>query len=254
MKCEFCKNDHDGTYASGRFCSEKCSRLYSIKKNQEKDKYIGVICKKCNNEFQIKRGTSQEKYICDKCKILFHRSKELTEKIQIKIICCGCGKKYDKIISSSIIKTFSKTYRCDECKIKLIQSTDWNLLGFGSKYKLLLFEQNYKCNICGISEWNSKKIRLHIDHIDGSRLNTEKKNLRLICPNCHSQTDTYCKNKSKHQLTNSKIAKSIIENDYDIRKTIFSLGLSNGGQNDVRFRRIYHMLLKNKEEEKQQNV
>ena len=48
-----------------------------------------------------------------------------------------------------------------------------------------------KCSICGIESWNNKQIQLELDHIDGNRINHEFNNLRLLCPNCHSQTDTY---------------------------------------------------------------
>lgn len=48
-----------------------------------------------------------------------------------------------------------------------------------------------KCSICGIKNWNNKSIKLELDHIDGNRVNHEFSNLRLLCPNCHSQTDTY---------------------------------------------------------------
>lgn len=48
-----------------------------------------------------------------------------------------------------------------------------------------------ECALCGISYWNEKKINLELDHIDGKRVNHELSNLRLLCPNCHSQTDTY---------------------------------------------------------------
>ena len=40
-------------------------------------------------------------------------------------------------------------------------------------------------------EWNDKKINMELDHIDGNRTNHKLKNLRMLCPNCHSQTDTY---------------------------------------------------------------
>lgn len=47
------------------------------------------------------------------------------------------------------------------------------------------------CTICGIENWNNKPLKLELDHIDGKRTNHEFSNLRLLCPNCHSQTDTY---------------------------------------------------------------
>jgi hypothetical protein len=50
----------------------------------------------------------------------------------------------------------------------------------------------YKCTHCGIFEWNKKDISLQLDHIDGNNHNHKLENLRLLCPNCHSQTDTWC--------------------------------------------------------------
>jgi len=47
------------------------------------------------------------------------------------------------------------------------------------------------CSECGIGEWNGKPIGLELDHINGVRTNHKLENLRLLCPNCHSQTDTY---------------------------------------------------------------
>ena len=56
-----------------------------------------------------------------------------------------------------------------------------------------------ECAICGISKWNDKPINLELDHIDGKRINHSLSNLRLLCPNCHSQTETYrSKNRSKN--------------------------------------------------------
>ena len=52
------------------------------------------------------------------------------------------------------------------------------------------------CSVCSINEYNGLPIVLECDHIDGNHTNNSIENLRLICPNCHSQTVTY-KNKNK---------------------------------------------------------
>ncbi len=54
------------------------------------------------------------------------------------------------------------------------------------------------CIVCGIDSWNGKLLNLELDHIDGNRINHKLINLRLLCPNCHSQTETYrSKNRTK---------------------------------------------------------
>lgn len=53
----------------------------------------------------------------------------------------------------------------------------------------------YKCSICGISDWMDKPLTLHLDHINGDHFDCRIGNLRVLCPNCHSQTSTYSNNK-----------------------------------------------------------
>jgi HNH endonuclease len=48
------------------------------------------------------------------------------------------------------------------------------------------------CAVCGISEWQGRPLVLELDHINGIGDDHRFENLRLLCPNCHSQTDTYC--------------------------------------------------------------
>lgn len=51
----------------------------------------------------------------------------------------------------------------------------------------------YICTDCGISEWRGKPITLQVDHINGVNTDYRFENLRLLCPNCHSQTPTFCR-------------------------------------------------------------
>lgn len=56
------------------------------------------------------------------------------------------------------------------------------------------------CVICNNTEWNGKPIPLQLDHIDGNSSNNNLSNLRLLCPNCHAQTDTYCGKNMKKKM------------------------------------------------------
>ncbi len=48
-----------------------------------------------------------------------------------------------------------------------------------------------KCEECGIANWRNKHISCELDHMDGNPRNHLLDNLRIICPNCHSQTETF---------------------------------------------------------------
>ncbi len=53
-------------------------------------------------------------------------------------------------------------------------------------------QQDHCCAICNIPDnWNNKPLVFVLDHIDGDSSNHSRENLRLICPNCDSQLDTY---------------------------------------------------------------
>ena len=67
-----------------------------------------------------------------------------------------------------------------------------------NKIRIRLIEEGYKeekCEICNLTKWNNKKIPLSLDHIDGNNSNHILENLRILCPNCHAQTDTFSNRK-----------------------------------------------------------
>lgn len=71
-----------------------------------------------------------------------------------------------------------------------------------SKLKRRLIECGLKkdvCEICGqTNEWNGKHLTLQLDHINGNHYDNRLENLRIVCPNCHTQTDTFG-NKTKNK-------------------------------------------------------
>jgi Zn finger protein HypA/HybF involved in hydrogenase expression len=87
----------------------------------------------------------------------------------------------------------------------------------------------YRCK-CGIeNEWQGTNISLQLDHIDGNRRNHQLDNLRFLCPNCHSQTPTFCgKNKSSSKQVSDDELKNAIINSPNIRQALLSVGLENG--------------------------
>lgn len=59
-----------------------------------------------------------------------------------------------------------------------------------------------QCECCGVADWNGKPIACHLDHIDGNPKNHRLDNLRILCPNCHSQTDTFSNKRGKQYVEN----------------------------------------------------
>lgn len=57
--------------------------------------------------------------------------------------------------------------------------------------RFLFDRDGHCCQICKLKEWQDKPIPVICDHIDGNSENWKIENLRLICPNCDAQTDTY---------------------------------------------------------------
>ena len=111
-----------------------------------------------------------------------------------------------------------------------------------------------KCEICGITDWNNKKISFHLDHIDGDNTNHKLYNLRILCPNCHSQTDTYgSKNMIKNKYTKIELLTAIYESKTytEVKK---KLKLSRSGDNETIKNILFEYNVKFAEKEKIQNI
>jgi predicted RNA-binding Zn-ribbon protein involved in translation (DUF1610 family) len=78
----------------------------------------------------------------------------------------------------------------------LEEGKDWNTNIPDWAKRTLGEKRGYHCEECGIDKHNEKILVLECDHIDGDHTNNNIDNLRLICPNCHSQSSNY-KNKNR---------------------------------------------------------
>jgi hypothetical protein len=73
------------------------------------------------------------------------------------------------------------------------------------RYHLL----NNECSECGVKDiWNNKKLSLQLDHKNGDGNDNALQNLRFLCPNCHSQTNTFAGRKLRVKHSCSKCQKS----------------------------------------------
>lgn len=75
----------------------------------------------------------------------------------------------------------------------------------------------HKCSMCLLTEWNGSPIPLDLDHIDGVPTNHALTNLRLLCRNCHAQTETFCsKNVNNKKNIKAKAKQTKINNRIDM--------------------------------------
>jgi len=85
---------------------------------------------------------------------------------------------------------------------------DTKILGHRLVKRLVFFGiKERRCEICKNDIWNEKPIPLELDHIDGEHSNNELENIRILCPNCHAQTDTYCSKNMNKKISIIKLEK-----------------------------------------------
>lgn len=90
--------------------------------------------------------------------------------------------------TGSRFRNFSKRYTLEEILVENSPYKNGNSLK-----KRLIVEDilEWRCDSCDISLWLDEPITLELDHINGDNRDNRLNNLRLLCPNCHSQTDTF---------------------------------------------------------------
>ena len=98
----------------------------------------------------------------------------------------------------------------------------------------------YRCSKCGIDSWQGETIVLDLDHINGNNCDNRLENLRYLCPNCHSQTNTYKgrnKNSGKTKVSDQKLL-TAYKKCGTIRQALLDVGLAAKGGNYERLKKL----------------
>lgn len=158
VKCQYCHKDFDKHISEikkspNHYCSRSCAAKINNRLFKKRQKKI-KYCKSCQN---IIDGQGQI-YCSTECQ------NEFQFNTKIKLWQLGKEKGYE---TNGTVRRFIKKY--------------------------LFTKRGYKCEECGWNKINTQtnKCPLEIHHKDGNYKNNKEDNLQILCPNCHSLTNTY---------------------------------------------------------------
>lgn len=199
-KCERCGKVMTEKFGSGRFCSRACANARDLS-DETKEKISKSLSKPEKLKVKVLKSS---KATIETAKI----EKEPT-------VCLICGEPLGKYNTTGYC---TKHLNEHKQQLRLQQwletgdiglAPDTTIRGIFRQY--ILEQQNHCCAICGMPDvWHEKPLMFVLDHIDGDAANSARSNLRLICPNCDSQLDTYkAKNKNSARTKRKKFLQEI---------------------------------------------
>lgn len=130
-------------------------------------------------------------------------SKEVMDRYQLNGLGSGNYKTFRKYLKLYDIDTshFIKSHQNMVAKNKLNNIPLEDIISGKTEYqnisslKKRLYNEGYKtpiCELCGQGNiWNGLPLSLQLNHVDGDNSNHKLDNLEILCPNCHTQTETY---------------------------------------------------------------
>lgn len=177
---------------------EKCAQIGKNKrlKNIEDYNENPTLCKKCNSSLDYDKRNY--KFCSKSCAQSFNNvGKRRHGKPSTNCLICGkkTGKNAAKYCCRDHASIGMKNEKIEKWKNKEITGNRGNQTISVSKSvrDYLIEKYNNKCQKCGWGEinLNTKKVPLQIHHIDGDCENSYEENLEVLCPNCHSLTETF---------------------------------------------------------------
>ena len=183
---------------------DKYAKYGAIYLEEELNRHRRGIINKAS-KLGLKYEKIRERYLEENFRPVIETSKSLTECLdKMKLRSAGGNyeilnkyiekynistEHFNPYLSSNTEKAIkNNTLTLDEV---LIENSSYDR---GSLKKRILKEKliEYKCSKCkNKGEWNGEKLSLQLDHINGINNDNRLENLRFLCPNCHSQTDTF---------------------------------------------------------------
>ena len=116
--------------------------------------------------------------------------------------------------------------------------------GYAKRAFLRMSDTKYECTECQTSTWRGKELVLELDHINGDNRDHRLDNIRLLCPNCHSQTPNWRgrnKNTGRVKVTDEQLLEALQSNS-SIRQALLSVGLAAKGGNYTRCKKLLSQL------------
>jgi Zn finger protein HypA/HybF involved in hydrogenase expression len=178
-----CQTSHDGSYGSGRFCSKKCARGFTTDSSRQ------AINERISKAFQTKLFDPHDDQTFANAVKRVYTWRKLAKELQFTQAGNIQAHLRRRVASLSIDTShFLKKREPYE----ILQNTP-NCSKPKLRTTLLKTGRKYICEICkSLPVWQGKSLTLAVDHINGNKYDHRQENLRFLCPNCHSQTDTFC--------------------------------------------------------------